>query len=180
VSLGAPAYSPHRPSAVEREQVIRALQESREAERLSIDTFSARVELALSAKSASQLSQLLVDLPERHRLGRFFLATVARISDWTARVELAWREPRLPLLALPTRDSVTVGRSSRSDCIIAHSTVSRRHALLRHDDDRWWLRDLGSTNGTLLNGCRVIEDVEVRPGDHVVFGEADYRLARSM
>jgi hypothetical protein len=179
VSLGVPAHSPHRPSAVEREQVIRALRDGREAERLSIDTFSARVELALSAKSGAQLSDLVVDLPARHPLGRLFLAAVARVSEWTARVELAWREPRLAVLALPTRDSVTLGRSRKSDCVIAHSTVSRSHALLRHEEGRWWIRDLGSTNGTYLNGWRVMDDVEVRPGDHVVLGKAAFRLTQA-
>jgi hypothetical protein len=179
VSLGVPAHSPHRPSAVEREQVIRALRDGREAERLSIDTFSARVELALSAKSGAQLSDLVVDLPARHPLGRLFLAAVARVSEWTARVELAWREPRLAVLVLPTRDSVTLGRSRKSDCVIAHSTVSRSHALLRHEDGRWWLRDLGSMNGTYLNGCRVMDDVEVRPGDHVALGKAAFRLTQA-
>ena len=144
-----------------------------------MDTFSARVELALSAKSGAQLSDLVVDLPARHWPGRLFLAAVARVSEWTARVELAWREPRLGVLALPSRDSVTLGRSRKSDCVIADSTVSRDHALLRHDHGRWWLRDLGSMNGTYLNGWRVMDDVEVRPGDHVVFGEAAFRLTHA-
>jgi FHA domain-containing protein/uncharacterized protein DUF1707 len=176
VSLGAPAHVPSRPSAVEREQVIRALRMSREAERLSLDTFSARVELALSAKTDAQLADLLVDLPSGHPLGRLILAAVARLSGWTACVALAWREARTPPLALPARGSLTLGRSRECDWIVGDTTVSRRHALLRHGEGKWWLSDLGSTNGTFVNGWKVLSDVEVRPGDHVTFGQVDYRL----
>jgi pSer/pThr/pTyr-binding forkhead associated (FHA) protein len=49
--------------------------------------------------------------------------------------------------------------------------------LLRRDGDRWLLRDLGSRNGTRVNGLRVLEETEVRPGDRVSLGEVRYRLA---
>ena len=41
---------------------------------------------------------------------------------------------------------------------------------------RWVLRDLGSLNGTWLNGRRVVEEVEVFAGDLVAFGRTSYRL----
>jgi hypothetical protein len=178
VGLGSSVYSPSRPSASEREQVIHALRQSHEAERLSLDTFSARVELALSAKTDAQLADLVADLPEHHPFARFILAVVSSVSWWTARLGLAWREARIPLLALPTDDSVTLGRSRECDLVVANPTVSRRHALLRHDNGIWWLRDLGSINGTFLNGWRVMNAVEVRPGDRLTLGQADYRLTR--
>lgn len=54
-------------------------------------------------------------------------------------------------------------------------TVSRRHAELRVRDGRWMVRDLGSINGTWLNGRRV-GDAEVRPGDELRLGDAVLRL----
>ncbi len=54
--------------------------------------------------------------------------------------------------------------------------MSRRHAQLWRAGERWFLRDLGSRNGTRVNGMRVLEDVEVRPGDRLSLGGATYRL----
>jgi pSer/pThr/pTyr-binding forkhead associated (FHA) protein len=60
--------------------------------------------------------------------------------------------------------------------VLADETVSRRHALLRRAGDSWLLVDLNSTNGTRLNGWRLVEEIEVRAGDRVSFGSARYRL----
>jgi pSer/pThr/pTyr-binding forkhead associated (FHA) protein len=53
--------------------------------------------------------------------------------------------------------------------------VSRRHAELRIVDGRWILRDLGSSNGTWVNGRRVME-AEVAAGDDVSLGHCSFRL----
>jgi hypothetical protein len=180
VSFGAPASLPSRPSAVEREKAIAALNASRAAERLSLDTFSARVELALAATSKSQLTELLADLPGHRSLGVFLLNAVSRVSAWTARLELAWRQARLPQLPLPLREDVTLGRSHNCDCVVIDPSVSRQHAALRRDGAKWWLSDLGSMNGTYLNGWRIAGDVEVRAGDTIALGQAEYRLTHGM
>jgi pSer/pThr/pTyr-binding forkhead associated (FHA) protein len=84
----------------------------------------------------------------------------------------------VPSLALPSTDGarLTVGRSPSCDCVLPEDCVSRCHAELRRDGERWFLRDLGSSNGTRVNGVRVIEAVEVRPGDRLSLGGAAYRL----
>ncbi|MDP9365645.1 MAG: FHA domain-containing protein [Chloroflexota bacterium] len=63
-----------------------------------------------------------------------------------------------------------IGR--RPECTIAldEPFVSAEHAELAYDNGRWWLRDLGSTNGTYLNGVPVGVATGVRPGDVVQFG----------
>ena len=71
---------------------------------------------------------------------------------------------------------MTIGRSPDCDCLLTEPSVSRRHAELRRDGERWLLRDLGSRNGTRLNGMRVTEEVEVRPGDQLSLGGVRYRL----
>jgi pSer/pThr/pTyr-binding forkhead associated (FHA) protein len=98
-------------------------------------------------------------------------------SRVAARVEAAWAAPRVERLALPASDGVVVfGRARDCDCVLADSTVSRSHAAIRRDGERWFLRDLASANGTRLNGRRVVDEVEVRPGDRVGFGAVGYRL----
>ncbi len=54
--------------------------------------------------------------------------------------------------------------------------VSRQHCLLRVTDDTVHLRDLGSTNGTLVNGRRVVADQLLRHGDQVQVGPLVFEL----
>ncbi len=51
------------------------------------------------------------------------------------------------------------------------------HAELSRQGGLWVLRDLGSTNGTTVNGRRVIGAAVVREGDQVGFGQMAFRLA---
>jgi pSer/pThr/pTyr-binding forkhead associated (FHA) protein len=48
---------------------------------------------------------------------------------------------------------------------------------VRRDGERWLLRDIGSRNGTRLNGARVTDEVEARPGDQISLGGVRYRLS---
>ena len=64
----------------------------------------------------------------------------------------------------------TVGRHPDSTMPIDEPFVSAEHAELAYDNGRWWLRDLGSTNGTFLNGNPVTVATGIRPGDIVQFG----------
>jgi pSer/pThr/pTyr-binding forkhead associated (FHA) protein len=106
-------------------------------------------------------------------LGR---TAVAAVGSWGQPV----RPPRPPALVLPggPRHRYTIGRESACDVSISDQTVSRWHADLRRDPGGWRLADLGSTNGTRLNGGRVTAPVLVRPGDLVSFGTATFVLAR--
>ena len=58
--------------------------------------------------------------------------------------------------------------------------VSSRHAIIERKGDVWWLRDLGSTNGTLLNGSAIASAVLLNPGDQITFGnggpQVEWRL----
>jgi pSer/pThr/pTyr-binding forkhead associated (FHA) protein len=60
---------------------------------------------------------------------------------------------------------------------LADETVSRWHASLQRAPDGWLLADLGSTNGTRLNGWRVSSPCSVRAGDLVTFGNVTFVLA---
>jgi Domain of unknown function (DUF1707)/FHA domain len=64
----------------------------------------------------------------------------------------------------------TIGRTRDCDLCLTDLSVSRTHALLVRREDGWLLSDLGSHNGTRLNGWLVREPVPVRAGDRVEFG----------
>lgn len=69
-----------------------------------------------------------------------------------------------------------VGRSSENAVHVPAPRVSKAHAMLRVENERLWVRDLGSTNGTEVNGHRIGGDeVEVPPGTLVSFAGAMMR-----
>ncbi|MBV9279053.1 MAG: FHA domain-containing protein [Chloroflexi bacterium] len=68
-----------------------------------------------------------------------------------------------------------VGRLDSCDVTVDDKSVSREHARLSRLRDGYVIEDLGSTNGTLVNGQRIHEAVLLRPGDVVTFGSVDYR-----
>ena len=69
------------------------------------------------------------------------------------------------------RPSLTFGRSSANDVFIPDRTLSRVHARLDETPHGLVLTDLGSRNGTQLNGARLAEPAVVKAGDRIVFGE---------
>jgi len=155
------------------------LRTSSAAGRISIDTFSERVGLAYQTDRRADLGELVADIRRSGPLRRALLQVVEGWSRLSADVEAAWQRPRVPVLALPAAAGalVILGRARECDCVVPEPSVSRRHASLRRDGERWLLRDLGSRNGTRVNGLRVVEETEVRPGDRVSLGEVRYRLA---
>jgi pSer/pThr/pTyr-binding forkhead associated (FHA) protein len=74
-----------------------------------------------------------------------------------------------------TGDRVVLGRSRECDIRLADTNVSRRHAEVRREDDAYWIVDLGSTNGTELNGRRV-EREQLSDGDRITLGATDVRF----
>ena len=68
----------------------------------------------------------------------------------------------------------TIGRSPTCKLVLTHKSVSSFHACVRWHDDAWQLRDLGSRNGTFLNGQRVRERPHaLRRGDRIVLGDQE-------
>jgi FHA domain/Domain of unknown function (DUF1707) len=70
----------------------------------------------------------------------------------------------------------SIGRNVGCDLSIADMTVSRVHARLERTGEGWLLSDLGSTNGTRVNGWLVRQHVPVMAGDLVSFGKAEFWL----
>ena len=69
----------------------------------------------------------------------------------------------------------TIGRTAECDIMVADPNVSRRHAEIWVTPDGVALRDLGSTNGTIVNGRR-IESVLVSPHDEIALGSQVFRI----
>src|SRR5207247_4729456 len=68
-----------------------------------------------------------------------------------------------------------VGRAPTSDIPVIDPTISRRHAEVHCDGSTVQVRDLGSSNGTFVNGVRV-DNAHVAVGDVVTFGKVAFQL----
>jgi sigma-B regulation protein RsbU (phosphoserine phosphatase) len=69
--------------------------------------------------------------------------------------------------------SVSIGRSSECSIPIKDRYLSRRHAEIIAKDGEWTLKDLGSANGTYLNGTRVEQDLPLHSGDRIRIGDTE-------
>jgi hypothetical protein len=170
---------PVRASDEDRDRVLRELRDRAAEGRLSNETFERRVDSALRARNHAELTALVRDLPPPNRLVRGLTGAVTSLSAMTARIEAAWRAPRLPRFALPPKDlsRLLIGRAPGCQFVVTDLSVSRVHAELRRAGEHWLLADLGSMNGTLVNGYRIAGPTRVRPGDEVTFGKTRFILA---
>ncbi|MBN1451247.1 MAG: FHA domain-containing protein [Anaerolineales bacterium] len=71
-----------------------------------------------------------------------------------------------------TRPEIIIGRDPNVDLTFPSPAVSRRHARLTRDGEGYLLEDLGSSNGTYLNGDRLVEQRKLKTGDQIRLGQA--------
>lgn len=182
-----------RVSDADRDRAINVLWTRYDAGRLDYDTFALRLEAAVHAQSRADLGAVLDGLPGRGwaqwpaarqavlRLAALLPAALR--SGWqrgwaalAGRLPRVWQAASWPVLVFPAGEQsrFTIGRDSGCDMVLPDPTVSRWHAGLRREPGGWLLDDLGSTNGTLLNGWRVRAWVPVRDGDLVSFGAVTF------
>jgi hypothetical protein len=83
-----------------------------------------------------------------------------------------------PFEYLVDGDEAVVGRSTRCQVIVADRFMSRRHARLFKIDDGWRVEDLGSRNGTYVNGRRVDGATAVQVGDVITLSASLIKIAR--
>jgi predicted component of type VI protein secretion system len=73
-------------------------------------------------------------------------------------------------------DSLKIGRQASCRIVFNDSNVSREHAQLRRSADGWKLLDLGSTNGTKINGVKIAEEQLLVNGDELGFGTSSAKF----
>jgi pSer/pThr/pTyr-binding forkhead associated (FHA) protein len=76
---------------------------------------------------------------------------------------------------LPNNKEIVVGRSSELDMVLVEDMVSRRHAKLTVTGDQIFIQDLGSTNGTFVNGEK-IKRARLSEGDRILIGTSIIKL----
>jgi pSer/pThr/pTyr-binding forkhead associated (FHA) protein len=75
--------------------------------------------------------------------------------------------------------AVTIGRDSGNDIPLGDDDfASARHARVEPRRDGVWVEDVGSTNGTYVNGARIERPRRLKPGDVIRVGETDLRYER--
>ena len=125
--------------------------------RIDTETFSSRVERALGSDHGTELRGLTADLPAPRTLPR------------------RWFRRPAGLLESAVGGRLLLGRSSCCQLVFADDATKYADALAANVDGRWMLRDLGSSNGTWVNGRRVME-AEVAPGDELQLGGLAIRI----
>jgi hypothetical protein len=187
-----------RASDAERDRAVSALRQEFVEGRLSHETFILRMQSALGARNRGQLDGLFTDLPPRPAgllarvraafrprdqdrdgaEGNWYPGSHAPRGGWGPRAgpgDRGWLPQPAPMVFPPGSGTrFTIGRTQDCDLRIADLSVSRLHAQLERGEDGWLLSDLGSHNGTRVNGWRVREPVPIRPGDVLQFGSAAF------
>src|SRR3954466_2033467 len=113
------------------------------------------------------------------------LPAMEATSSLSNAVVQAVKAPHRPLLVViagddqglrkPVEQSMLIGRDPACDLVLHDALISSRHALIEDRGDSWTLLDLGSTNGTSVNGEKGAEFVLAR-NDKIVFGKTVVRF----
>jgi DNA-binding winged helix-turn-helix (wHTH) protein len=159
-----------RPNAVSKAEIH---------DRIWPDTFVADVNLPVLVH---ELREALEDDPHEPvflrtvtRFGYAFCATARpepEAPEWAARCPFEYRLIwGVREIALQPGDNL-LGRTHDATIWVDHSSVSRRHSLLRVSEDGATVEDCGSKNGTFLGGDRVVGPVRLRDGDRILLGSA--------
>ena len=82
-------------------------------------------------------------------------------------------------VSIVVRGPVIVGRSPNADIVIAAGYVSARHARFTLMGQNLFVEDLGSTNGTTVNGQRISDPVALSENDVVTIGDVSIRVRRN-
>jgi len=140
--------------------------------------------------NAAATSYLTVRIQARHELHKWRDEFALRYADATAtdvgRAQALARQFAIGVLVVelggvdgrekvfvPPRCRLIAGRDPGNEIVIEHPSVSRRHTAIEADDSRVYVQDLGSENGTFLNGSRISGRVPLAPGDVVTVGTID-------
>ncbi|MBN1304133.1 MAG: FHA domain-containing protein [Anaerolineales bacterium] len=77
----------------------------------------------------------------------------------------------LPIARLFTQPEIVIGREPNSDILLTEETASARHARLNYHHSQWWLEDLDSKNGTILNSNKLTTPTVIISNDEIICGK---------
>jgi len=153
-----------RPSDAFRRRTVAALGNDYALGRMGEDTFERRLDRAFAARSNVELRGLRADVSP---LAALLEELRRRWRSLIAQPGCAPIDVRLPATIVDR--PLVIGRARTCDLVVGHESVSRRHADLVRDGERWLLRDLRSTNGTWEGDWRVTE-IEIDAGSELRLG----------
>ena len=78
---------------------------------------------------------------------------------------------------MPLGPVTRLGRREDNNIVLDDDSVSAAHALVVLKDGRWWVRDVGSTNGTIVNGTPIKAETVLNEGDELQVGQVLMRAA---
>jgi FHA domain/Domain of unknown function (DUF1707) len=154
-----------------REAVVRQLGHDCARGYLSLETLAWRIERAFAARHSDELAGLRADLPPSGPLARL----VERLSLWSSRRRHAACVPCSPPPPARPGEAYVLGRGAGCHLVLDDRAVSRRHAELRFESGSWLLVDVGSRNGTRVNGW-LVSQAHLSDGDELVLGRTRLRF----
>lgn len=90
----------------------------------------------------------------------------------TAPLTLTLNTPEAPLQTFHfTTGDVVIGRDPDCECALVDETISARHARFAYHHSQWWIEDLGSRNGTILNDAVLTTPTILIHGDTIKCGK---------
>jgi len=95
-------------------------------------------------------------------------------------ISLSIQRAQSPILLRHFAQSdITIGRDPACECSLQDETISARHARLSYHHSQWWLEDLNSTNGTLLNHEKLLMPTVVTDDDRINCGKTTLTISLS-
>jgi hypothetical protein len=101
---------------------------------------------------------------------------IAEGGVWTLLVLKSSSIPVGAAYALPEDTHALAGRSSDMDIFLDDTFVSAKHALFEVTDEGFWVEDLRSTNGTMVNGAPIHASTLLEAGDRVTVGDTVFEV----
>ncbi len=109
------------------------------------------------------------------KMSRFEDNSIADEACASLRPVKSKTEPRNPLKRrYNIYGEAIVGRSPECDIVINESFVSQKHLIIWFEGGEWYLEDLGSRNGTTINGKRILNEVILDPEDVISIGGLNF------
>lgn len=99
------------------------------------------------------------------------------INDGDSYLKLLNRKDTLPFKVNEVYvidNDVTIGRGAQNDIILKDPYISKSHAKIIIDENEYFLEDLNSVNGTLINDEKVFDVVKLKDGDRIKLGQIEF------